>query len=333
MKTALVTGVAGFLGSHVADLLLGKGYYVVGVDNLSHGYLRNLQMASRNPNFEFSQLDVCNFSSLRDAVRSVDLILHLAALKIPRYGKTTDTLITNSEGTINVLRLAHERSAKVILTSTSDVYGKNPVLPFSEDDDSVLGPPTVARWAYAVSKLFDEHLVLAKAEELALPATIVRIFGSYGPRQNLSWWGGPQSVFIDAILRGQSVPIHGDGMQTRSFTYVSDTASGIVAAAESEVADREIINIGSNYEISILQLAERIHRLCGVPEPLRFQMTPYDQINMRKYEDVRRRIPDIVKAKKLLGFEAKVSLDDGLTKTIAWQRGMMESLSNIAKSA
>jgi UDP-glucose 4-epimerase len=229
-------------------------------------------------------------------------------------------LLINSQGTLNALHLAAGHGGRFVITSTSDVYGKNPVVPFGEDGDSVLGPPTVSRWAYAASKLFDEHLVLAMSEEKSIPATVIRIFGSYGPRQHLSWWGGPQSVFIDAVLRNQVIPIHGDGLQTRSFTYVDDTVRGIADVAESDCLDREIINIGGNQEISILELAEKVHRLCEVPWPIRLEMVPYDRIANRKYEDVARRIPDIEKARRVLGFEAKVSLEDGLCKTIAWQR-------------
>jgi UDP-glucose 4-epimerase len=324
MKTAFITGAAGFLGSHLVDEMLRTGYRVIGYDNLSHGNLSNLENARLHPNFIFHFGDVCDRQALRKAAGSgLDLVLHLAAFKIPRYGKVTDTLRINSDGTLNALQLAVEHSAKFVITSTSDVYGKNPVLPFSEESDSVLGPPTISRWAYAASKLFDEHLVLAMSEEHGIPATVIRIFGSYGPRQHLSWWGGPQAVFIDAVLRNQTIPIHGDGMQTRSFTYVSDTVRGIAAVGKADCLNREIINIGNNVEITILELAQEIHRLCAVPWPLRLQILPYNEISGRRYEDVRRRVPDITKAKRTLGFEARVTLDEGLQKTIEWQRPLV----------
>ena len=295
---------------------------MIGYDNLSHGNLRNLDRARLFPGFRFYHGDVRDASTMREAVAQskLDIVLHLAAFKIPRYGNVTDTLLINSSGTLNALHLAADHGARFVITSTSDVYGKNPVLPFSEESDSVLGPPTVSRWAYASSKLFDEHLVLAMSEEKGISSTVIRIFGSYGPRQELSWWGGPQSVFIDAVLRGQTVPIHGDGLQTRSFTYMTDTVRGIAAVAQAECLDREVINIGSNVEITILQLAQEIHRLCDVPWPLRVQLLPYDKIAGRSYEDVRRRVPDVEKAKHKLGFEAKVTLEEGLRRTIEWQR-------------
>ncbi len=320
MRRALVTGAAGFLASHLTDAMLARGYEVVGVDNLSHGNLRNLEQANRNPRFQFYEVDVCDLAALRNCVGRIDVVLHLAAYKIPRYSTATNTLLVNSQGTLNALRIACEQSARFVITSTSDVYGKNPVVPFAEDADSVLGPPTVTRWAYAASKMFDEHLVLAMAEDVGIYATILRIFGSYGPRQNLSWWGGPQSVFIDAILRGETIPIHGDGLQTRSFTFVQDTVRGIAAAAEAETAGQQIVNIGSSEEVSILELASRIYRLCGGIGRPPVKMIPYDEIAQRKYEDVRRRIPDTRKAKDLLGFEAATLLDEGLKETIAWQR-------------
>lgn len=332
MKKVLITGAAGFLGSHLVDAMLAKGYTVIGYDNLSHGDLQNLTEARQSPSFSFVQGDVRSAPALRRAAQGVDTIVHLAAFKIPRYGNALNTLLINAHGTQNALEVARDRNARFVITSTSDVYGKNPKLPFAEGDDCVLGPPTVARWAYAASKLFDEHLVLASAAEWNLDATIVRIFGSYGPRQNLSWWGGPQSVFIDALLRGLPIPIHGDGQQTRSFTYVADTVRGILLATETEGIRGEIINIGNNKEITIMELAKLLHRLCDVGGELCLKLTPYQQISGRAYEDVRRRVPDITKAKRLLGFEANVGLEEGLTKTIAWQRSMIQDITQEAGS-
>jgi UDP-glucose 4-epimerase len=320
MSKLLITGAAGFLASHLVDLMLSRGYDVTGVDDLSHGNVQNLDGALRDSRFHFCQVDVCDMSAMRRCVDKVDTVIHLAAYKIPRYGTATKTLLVNSQGTMNALQLACEKSAKFVITSTSDVYGKNPNVPFSEDADSVLGSPTVGRWAYATSKRYDEHLVLAMAEDCGIYTTVLRIFGSYGPRQNLSWWGGPQSVFIDAILRDEVIPIHGDGQQTRSFTFVSDTVRGIAAAAESSNCNQEIINIGANEEVSILDLASRIYRMCGKSGSPAIKLIPYDEIANRKYEDVRRRIPDTRKAKELLNFEAKIPLEQGLLETIAWQR-------------
>lgn len=329
----IVTGVAGFLGSHLADSLLAQGYYVVGVDNLSHGHLANLAQSLSNPAFEFHEQDVCDLAALRRTAHGVSAIAHLAAYKIPRYGKAIDTLLINSQGTHNCLQVAAELRCKFVLASTSDVYGKNPRIPFLENSDSVLGPSTIARWAYAASKLYDEHLTFAFSEAYRIPVNVVRIFGSYGPRQNLSWWGGPQSVFIEAILHNQEIPVHGDGQQTRSFTYVSDTVAGIHAVIERAPAG-ELFNIGSTHEITILELAKLIHRLSNSSDELRIKMIPYDEISEgRKYEDVRRRVPDVSKAQELLGFEAKVSLTDGLQRTIEWQRALSSQESQSVNTA
>ncbi len=320
-KRVLITGVAGFLGSHLADLLLARGYDVVGVDNLSQGFLRNIAEARQQVGFTFHQTDVRDLEGLRRAAMGVDAVAHLAAFKIPRYGNAIDTLLINSEGSRNALQVAVDNQAKFLLASTSDVYGKNPNIPFSEESDSVIGSSKVARWSYAVSKLFDEHLALAYADTYGIAVNIVRIFGSYGPRQNLTWWGGPQSVFISAILAGASIPLHGDGQQTRSFTFVSDTVAGLAAALESPIHG-EIFNIGASDEITIADLARLIHQLAGTQQPLRLDFIPYDEINGKRYEDVRRRVPDTSRAKALLGFEAQVGLRKGLEKTIAWQRAL-----------
>lgn len=328
-KTVVITGAAGFLGSHLTDALLAKGYRVIGIDNLSRGNPENLSQASAHKNFEFYQQDVCDRRVLLHCVDEASAVAHLAAFKIPRYGKAIDTLTINSQGTLNALELASRHRAKFLLASTSDVYGKNPSPPFCETSDCVLGPSTIARWAYAASKLYDEHLALAFAEAHEIPVSIVRIFGSYGPRQNLSWWGGPQSVFISSVLQGEIVPIHGDGSQTRSFTYVSDTVDGLVRVLEHGPSG-EIFNIGNTHEISILKLAHMVYELAGERSSPQIEFVPYENIAGRKYEDVLRRIPDITKASTLLGFTPVVHLEEGLRMTIDWQRQILSSKAGLA---
>ncbi len=319
MKIA-VTGCAGFLGSHLVDALLAQDYQVVGIDNLSMGRLENVEHHFGNPRFVFHHGDVRNRTALRRVCKGVKVIVHLAAFKIPRYGKSIDTLLVNSQGTHAVLDVARGSGAKVVFASTSDVYGRNPELPFKEDDSgSVFGSSKVARWGYAVSKLFDEHLAFAYQEEYGIPVVVLRIFGSYGPRHHLSWWGGPQAVFISQILKGEPVTIHGDGMQKRSFAYVSDIVAGILGAVVREEANGEIINLGSKHEVTILDLAGLIHSLCRPGRPLAINYIPYSSFNGRPYEDVRRRVPDLTKARELLGYEPQVSLEQGLRQTIAWQ--------------
>lgn len=318
----LVTGVAGFLGSHLLDKLLTSGHQVIGIDNLSMGKLENIAENLTNKAFQFLQKDVTEKRTFENLENDIDCIVHLAAFKIPRYGKAIDTLKINYQGTDNVLELARKLNCKCVLASTSDVYGRNPKLPFNEDDNSVIGSSKVARWSYAVSKLFDEHLAFAYQDSYNIPVVILRFFGSYGPRHHLSWWGGPQSVFIEQILNDEEISIHGDGLQTRSFTYVSDTVAGIYAATIKPEANGEIFNIGSDREITILDLAKTIKRLSNTPGELKVKFVPYESFTGNKYEDVRRRVPDSTRCEQILGVKAEVKLEEGLSRTIAWHRSL-----------
>ena len=326
-STVLVTGVAGFLGSNLLERLLAEGHSVVGIDNLSMGRLANIEFASENDRFRFIKDDAMNASVFHDITESIDVAVHLAAFKIPRYGKAIDTLKINFYCTENVLDFARDRNIKCVLASTSDVYGRNPDVPFSEErTDSVIGSSLSPRWAYAVSKLFDEHLALAYQDAHGFPVTLLRFFGSYGPRQPLSWWGGPPPVFISAVLKDEVIPIHGDGMQTRSFTFVSDTINGIYAAMFRGEANGEILNIGHDEEVTILELANRIKQLSDTPGELKIEFVPYESFSGKKYEDVMRRVPDTSHSEKILGVKAVVDLDDGLKITIEWQREALKEL-------
>ncbi|MBW4612842.1 MAG: GDP-mannose 4,6-dehydratase [Desmonostoc vinosum HA7617-LM4] len=321
-RKILVTGVAGFLGSHLLDKLLASGHEVIGIDNLSMGKLENISHNFSHKAFQFLQKDITEKSTFENLATDIDCIVHLAAFKIPRYGKAIDTLKINYQGTENVLELARQLNCKCVLASTSDVYGRNPKIPFNEDDDSVIGSSKVARWSYAVSKLFDEHLAFAYQDSYGIPVVLLRFFGSYGPRHHLSWWGGPQSVFIEQVLNDGEITIHGDGMQTRSFTFVSDTVAGIYAATIKPEANGEIFNIGSNHEITILDLAKTIKKLSNTPGELQLKFIPYESFTGRKYEDVRRRVPDSTRCEQILGVKAEVGLEEGLSRTIAWQRSL-----------
>jgi nucleoside-diphosphate-sugar epimerase len=321
-RRILVTGAAGFLGSHLVDKLLAAGHEVVGIDNLSMGKLENIAAPLQQGSFCFLQRDITETSVFRDLPKDFDCVVHMAASKIPRYGDRLRTLRTNARGAENVLEFARQNRSKVVLASTSDVYGRTAKVPFEEDDACVIGSSKVARWSYAVSKLFDEHLAFAYQESFGLPITILRFFGSYGPRQHLSWWGGPQSVFIDAVLTDQEVPIHGDGLQTRSFTYVSDTVEGTYAAIVTPEANGEIFNIGSTHEITVLDLARTVKRVCNTPGDLKLRFVPYESFTGRRYEDVRRRVPDVSRCERILGVKATVGLEEGLGRTIEWQRAV-----------
>lgn len=320
-RVILITGVAGFLGSNLLGRLLDEGHRVVGIDNLSMGSMANLYPHLKHPRFRFVKADAMHRSTFESIREDVSCVVHLAAYKIPRYGKAIDTLHVNYHCTDNVLEFARERNCKCVVASTSDVYGRNPDVPFSEEhSDCVIGDSQSPRWAYAVSKLFDEHLALAYQDAYGFPVVLLRFFGSYGPNQPLSWWGGPPPVFIEAVLNGKSIPVHGDGQQTRSFTYVSDTVDGICAAIAQPAANGGIFNIGSDEEVTILELARRIQKASGEPGEPRIELVPYESFTGKKYEDVRRRVPDTTIAREVLGFQARVPLDEGLKLTIEWQR-------------
>jgi UDP-glucose 4-epimerase len=323
IRKVLVTGAAGFIGSHLTEFLIQKGDRVTGLDNLSYGVLQNLSSILGHPQLEFVRGDVRNMGLLLGLSHRVDAIIHLAAFKIPRYGNALETLDVNVKGIENVLKVSEKIGCRIIFASTSDVYGKNPNLPYAENHDFYMGPPEIQRWGYAISKMIGEHLCYIYSKERGVRMTILRYFGSYGPRQNLTWWGGPQSIFIDCALRKKAMPIHGDGLQTRSFTYIQDTVEGTLRALEREEAIGRAINIGNVEEISILELGKKIWKLIRGSEEPRIEFIPYRQFPGR-YEDVRRRVPDIQLTKELLGFTPKTSIDEGLIPTIEWQKGVTE---------
>lgn len=323
MKRVGITGAAGYIGSHLCERLLSEDVEVVGVDDLSRGTLDNLAGCLGRPGFRFEKLDCTLRQPLRAAFKGCDAIVHLAAQKIPRYGGALMTLEANVAGMNAACSAALNLDADLVVASTSDVYGNAP-LPFAEDGPLVLGPPTSRRWAYAVSKLYDEHVALALTEERALRVTILRLFGSYGPRNHPSWWGGPQAAFAEILLDGGVMEIHGDGQQIRSFTYVDDTIEGFVRALRTPEARGEVINIGNATPTTIAALAERVQLALGIPLPLRAKLVPYEQLPGR-YQDVLKRIPDPAKARELLGFEATIDLETGLARTMAWHRDRREA--------
>ena len=304
----LITGVAGFIGSNLAKRLLERGHSVIGIDNLNYGFLRNIEFAKANSNFEFIMGDIANPLMLNSV--KADIVVHLASQKIPRYTNALRTLEENYLMLRNVVQKCIHDGSKIIFASTSDVYGKNPDVPFHEDSALVMGPTTVKRWAYALSKMYGEQFIIANHEEYGITYTITRFFGSYGPNQNLTWWGGPQSVFIEKAFKNDPIDIHGDGSQTRTFTFVDDTVSALVLCIENEKSNNEIFNTGGKAsEISIKDLAILIWKLVnGKDSQPKLSCIPYSTFG--KYEDVMRRVPDINKSKSILGFQAKPRFDE-----------------------
>ena len=319
----LVTGCAGFLGSNLVGRMLEAGHEVVGVDNLSMGRADNLEEFRADPRFRFVQADVTNpaaLDGLGGAVRGRSCTSRPSRSRATARRSTRSRSTTAAPSARSSSRDASAASWCSPRPPTSTAG--TPRLPFSEDGtDHVIGSSKSPRWAYAVSKLFDEHLALAYQDAYGFPVTILRFFGSYGPKQPLSWWGGPPPVFIECVLTDKPIPIHGDGSQTRSFTFVTDTVEGIYQATVRPEANGEIINIGSTQEITILELAKRVKRASGTPGELKVEFVPYASFTGRKYEDVMRRVPDVALCERLLGVRAKVDIDDGLARTIDWQRG------------
>ncbi|HEV2831542.1 MAG TPA: NAD-dependent epimerase/dehydratase family protein [Hanamia sp.] len=315
----LITGVAGFIGSNLARHLLERGHTVTGIDNLSYGFMRNIEFAKQNEKFTFILGDISNPFILKNI--HADIIVHLASQKIPRYTNALRTLDENYLMLRNVVDKCKNDKSKILFASTSDVYGKNPKVPFTETANLVMGPTTVKRWAYAVSKIYGEQYIIANKDEYGIKYTITRFFGSYGPNQNLTWWGGPQSVFIEKALKNEPIDLHGDGNQTRTFTYVDDTVNALVACIENDKSDDEIFNTGSKAggEISIKDLAYLIWKLVnGKDSEPKLNYIPYSTFG--NYEDVMRRVPDISKLCATLDFQPEWDLEKGLQLTIDWQK-------------
>ena len=324
MKIA-ITGVAGFVGSNLSERLIERGDQVHGLDDLSHGTLENLGALIDHPAFSLDQGTILDPADLLKTFAGAEVVIHLAAGKIPRHGDALDTLLINGQGGLNVLRAAQECGVRrMVLASTSDCYGRNPQVPFDEESASVIGSPKVRRWSYAVSKMFEEQALFAFRERYGLEGVALRLFGGYGPKQNITWWGGPQSVFIGAALRGEALEVHGTGQQTRSFTFIDDMVEGFIRAVDTPQADGEVLNVGIDREITIENLAKMISAMIRPGEEPNVRLIPYATFG--RYEDVERRIPDGSKSERILGFRARVNLEEGLPQAIEWQRATMQRL-------
>lgn len=316
---ALITGGAGFIGSHLAEALIGAGYHVVVLDDLSTGSLENIAHLERRHGFECVIGSVSDERLTGSMVQRADVVFHLAAAVGVKLvvDAPIHTIETNVNGTEVVLRHARRRRTRVLVASTSEVYGKSATFPFREDADLVLGAPTKCRWGYAASKLIDEFLALAYWKEHQVPATVVRFFNSVGPRQS-SRYGMVLPSFVRRALSGQPLIVHGDGKQTRSFTWVGDVIAALMALATEPRAAGEIFNVGNDREISIGELAVKVRALADSNSEIRF--TPHTEVYGADFEDMSRRVPDISKLRRLVGYQPKVQLDEIVMRTIDYWR-------------
>jgi UDP-glucose 4-epimerase len=316
-KTILMTGVAGMIGSHLLDDLLAKNYKVIGIDNLAYGKMVNIEHNLNNPNFKFYKVDILDFDTLKILAKDVDTIVHLAAVKkIGEKDISYPTLSVNAEGTENIFKIAKMWGCKVVFASTSDVYGMSPDLPLNEDGDLLLGPSMIKRWSYAVSKLYGEQMAFAYYHDFGVPVVVIRYFGGFSPRSAFAWSGGHVPIFLRAILNDEEVIVHGDGSQTRSMGFVTDLVAGTSLAIENDKAIGEIINIGNDEELSVLDTAKLIHKIANTGKELKIKFVPMSEV-FGKYKDIMRRIPDLQKAKRILGYAPKVKLEEAVKLTIA----------------
>jgi UDP-glucose 4-epimerase len=314
---ALITGGAGFIGSHLTDALLREGHSVVALDDLSTGRLDNIRHLASADRFEFVRGSVLDEGLVARTVESIDVIFHLAAAVGVKLvvDHPLHTLHTNVAGTEVVLRHAHRVGALTVVASTSEVYGKATTFPFREDADLTLGPSTKCRWGYATSKLLDEFLALAYHQEHGSPVVIVRLFNTVGPRQS-SQCGMVLPTFVQQALANEPIAIHGDGTQRRCFTWVGDVVWALMALAQEPGAFGQIFNLGNPEEITIAALARKVRAAAGSQS--RLVHVPYAEAFGAGFEDMHRRVPDISKLRQLTGFEPRVHLDEIVALTLAY---------------
>lgn len=316
----LITGGAGFIGSHLAEKLLDAGHSVHVMDDLSTGSIHNIDHLKARSGFGFCLETIFNEPLLREAVDRADVVYHLAAAVGVQLivERPTHTIKTNVHGTELVLKYASLKSKWVFIASSSEVYGKNPNIPFTEESDLLLGPTVKHRWAYACSKALDEFSGLAHHREKRLPVTILRFFNTVGPRQT-GRYGMVIPRFVSAALKHEPVPIYGDGTQSRSFTDVDDVTRVLVdLLSHQAAADGQVFNIGNPEEVSINELARRVISLTGSRGGVKY--ISYDQALGEGFEDMQRRVPSIAKISALTGFKPRHDLDDILKRVIAYFR-------------
>jgi UDP-glucose 4-epimerase len=334
----LITGGAGFIGSHLADYLIEQGHSVTAYDNLSTGRVENIAHLRDHERFELAIGNVLDYHTLEQHVIQSDRIVHLAAAVGVKLimEQPVETIVTNVQGTENVLKLANYHDTKALVASTSEVYGKSmdkdiDIDELNEDSDWTLGPTTKRRWAYACSKAMDEFLARAYFDEKGLPVVVARFFNTVGPRQ-MGQYGMVIPNFVQQALKDEPIRVFGDGEQTRCFTYVGDAVRAIVDLLDAPDAEGEIVNIGSNEEVSINQLAERVRQLSGSASEITH--IPYEEVYGPGFEDMQRRTPDISKLQRITGYTPSYATDDILEAVIHYfrhgQRAQTDSAAALA---
>jgi UDP-glucose 4-epimerase len=321
----LITGGAGFIGSHLADAYLQRGDEVLIIDDLSTGTIENIRHLKNNPRFHYTIDSVHNQPVTAELVDQSDIVIHLAAAVGVKLivESPVRTIETNVRGTEVVLDLANKKKKRVLIASTSEVYGLSADVPFREDGNLVMGATSKGRWSYACSKAIDEFLALAYWREKKLPTTIVRLFNTVGPRQT-GRYGMVIPTFVKQALASRPISVYGDGKQTRCFGYVGDVVGALMKLMDHADSVGQVYNIGSTEEISIVKLAEKVKELTRSSSEISF--TPYDEAYEEGFEDMPRRVPDTSKIRKLVGFEPKMRLDGILQSVINYHSGRPSSL-------
>jgi nucleoside-diphosphate-sugar epimerase len=323
----LITGGAGFIGSHLAEALLRRGDQVLILDDLSTGSIENLEHLRGKPGFRYVIDTVMNRPLLAELVDQCGMIFHLAAAVGVRLivESPVRTIETNVRATELVFELAAKKGKKVLVTSTSEVYGKSQKLPFREEDDLLIGPPDKGRWSYACSKGLDEFLALAYWHEKKLPTIVVRLFNTIGPRQT-GHYGMVVPTFVRQALEGEPITVFGDGTQQRCFGWVGDVVDALIALSDHPGAVGKVFNIGGEEEVRILDLAHRVIARTGSPSPIK--MIPYDEAYEAGFEDMHRRIPSLERIRKLIGYKPTKTLDQILDAIIRSQPDRQEKSSH-----
>ena len=315
----LITGGAGFIGSHLAERLLNDGHQVWAMDDLSTGQMSNLEVASKHKNFEFIKGTILDQALVQDLVDKTDLTFHLAAAVGVKLimEQPSQSILTNITGTENVLKAALKDKKTVFVASTSEVYGKTSKIPFCEDDDLVIGATVNLRWSYACTKTLDEFLALSYAYEQQLPVVVLRFFNTTGPRQT-GRYGMVAPNFIRSALAGEPIFVHGTGDQSRCFSHVRDVVESLVRLMDNQDARGKVFNIGSDQEISIMQLAEKVKELTGSSSEIK--RIPYTDVYPHGFEDMQRRKPDVSKLRAAVDFAPKTKLEDIINDIVAEKR-------------